>query len=205
MKEVTETQTPPPAPVSAAPEEPKKTWNHPGGKLLDLGSGSLGQKELLAVLLGSGTGKRTAMEIADLILDEFVHLPGLHRRQWPPYGPVTVAMLCRVPGVKRAKAARIWAAVEIARRMHALWGRRPDLESQDPPDARLIADILGAGVQGQSALQMAEALLRKYGSLAGLYGVNMDGWVKLRGLNSVKAVRLCAALELYHRIKHWIK
>ncbi len=201
MKGITETQTPPPVPVSAVPEEPKKTWNHPGGKLLDAGSRSLTQAELLAVLLGSGGGGRTAMDIANAILDKYAALCFLHRTNEYPPRVVTVPMLSQVPGVKRHKAARILAGVEIGRRMHAIWYFHPPRPvPAKPSETDLIADILGSGIRGRSGRRIAEALLQKYGSIAGLYDTDMDGWVKIRGLNSVKAIRLAAALELGVRI-----
>jgi len=45
-------------------------WRHPGGKLRRLGSTSLTDTELLAVILGSGSSGRSAEEIADEIISK---------------------------------------------------------------------------------------------------------------------------------------
>ena len=46
-------------------------FDHPGGKLRELGAKSLMDKELLAILISSGTNGHSAEDIADAVLEEF--------------------------------------------------------------------------------------------------------------------------------------
>jgi DNA repair protein RadC len=82
--------------------------DRPREKLLELGVESLGVNELVAILLGSGTRARSALEIANQLLDRTGGLEGLSRS--------SPAALARVPGLKSARAAKILAAFELGRR-----------------------------------------------------------------------------------------
>src|SRR6185436_19714109 len=64
--------------------------------------------ELVAVVLGSGQRARSALELANAVLDD---VGGLHRLARASHDG-----LCRVPGVGAAQAARLMAAVELGRR-----------------------------------------------------------------------------------------
>ncbi|MEW5725613.1 MAG: UPF0758 domain-containing protein [Thermodesulfobacteriota bacterium] len=54
-----------------------KDWVHPGGKLVELGPGSLTDEELLAILISTGVKGRSALEIAGEVLARFGSLEGL--------------------------------------------------------------------------------------------------------------------------------
>jgi DNA repair protein RadC len=82
--------------------------DRPREKLLELGVESLGVNELVAVLLGSGTRARSALELANQLLDRAGGLEGLSRS--------SPAALSRVPGLKDARVAKILAAFELGRR-----------------------------------------------------------------------------------------
>ncbi len=69
---------------------------------------ALGDRELVAIVLGHGAARRSALAIAQLILASTNGVHGLTR--------AGVAELVRVPGVGRAKAAQVLAAVELGRR-----------------------------------------------------------------------------------------
>jgi DNA repair protein RadC len=82
--------------------------DRPREKLERGGVDSLGDNELLAVLIGHGTAGASALEIANLVLASArgIHgLPRIHREE-----------LSGVAGVGAAVAARIQAAVELGRR-----------------------------------------------------------------------------------------
>jgi DNA repair protein RadC len=84
--------------------------DRPRERLLERGPASLTLIELLAILLGTGTSRGDVLEVAAGVL----HLAGgslraLARR---PIGE-----LGRVPGMGRAKAARVAAALELGRRL----------------------------------------------------------------------------------------
>ena len=83
--------------------------DRPRERLLAQGAPALGDRELLAVLLGTGGATGVgAHELADRLLAAFGSLPAVSR--------ATAADLQRVRGVGATKAARVVAAFEVARR-----------------------------------------------------------------------------------------
>lgn len=81
----------------------------PREKLLLHGAEFLGSNELLAVVLGTGTRRHSALELANEILQATGGLRGLARLS--PSG------LTRLPGLRSARAARLLAALELGRRV----------------------------------------------------------------------------------------
>jgi DNA repair protein RadC len=66
-------------------------------------------------------------------------------------------------------------------------------------DADLLALIWGSGTRGQSALELAQALLAGNGGLAGLLGLGLREWAGFPGIGPARASQLWAALELGRR------
>jgi DNA repair protein RadC len=84
--------------------------DRPRERLRALGPGALTAVELVAILLGTGTSERDAVAVAaEVLASGGGSLRALARR---PAG-----VLARVPGVGAAKAARLAAALELARRL----------------------------------------------------------------------------------------
>ncbi|MCI2424585.1 DNA repair protein RadC [Candidatus Acetothermia bacterium] len=81
-------------------------FDRPREKLVQRGVEALSDTELLAILLGSGSKKRTVLELAAAILTRIDHR----------IDQLTVAALQEVDGVGQAKACQIVAALEFARR-----------------------------------------------------------------------------------------
>lgn len=77
-------------------------------RALDAGVATLGDVELLAILLGTGLAGRPASVVAAALLDETAGLQGLLR-----LGPQALA---EQPGLGLAKALRIGAGLELGRR-----------------------------------------------------------------------------------------
>ena len=206
-----------PSPPHSAPEIPPpepQRLHHPGGKLVEEGAYTLKQAELLAIVIGSGVPGRPALAIANAILDEYVGLYNIHRR-------ATLAELVRIPGLGSRKAARILAAVELGRRLRRLMttpettpADRADLfsslqpspkaqpELQERSDASFLAEIIGSGIHGRPPKVIAEDLLARFGSFLGLFGQDMGDFLDIKGLNSVKIIRIAATLEIAKRIAH---
>jgi len=86
-----------------------KTWNHPGGKLIELGPSSLRDEELLAILIGSGYKGKSAEDIARELLDNYYSIAGLMGQK--------LTDIAKIKGLKDVKVVRIAAAFEIARRV----------------------------------------------------------------------------------------
>jgi DNA repair protein RadC len=82
--------------------------DRPREKLERLGAAALGDNELLALVLGSGSRQGDALALANRLLDTAGGLHGFTR-----IGPGT---LRGVSGVGRARAAQVLAAVELGRR-----------------------------------------------------------------------------------------
>ena len=82
--------------------------DRPREKLGRLGVAALGDNELLALVLGSGTRRAGALALANLVLEAAGGLHGLPG--------CTGDEMRRTPGVGAAKAAQVLAAVELGRR-----------------------------------------------------------------------------------------
>ncbi|MFN7914429.1 MAG: DNA repair protein RadC [Vicinamibacterales bacterium] len=82
--------------------------DRPREKLLQHGAGALGDNELLALIVGSGTHRLDALAVANALLQQGGGLHGLTR--------ISADALAMVGGIGRARAARVLAAVELGRR-----------------------------------------------------------------------------------------
>lgn len=100
--------------------------DRPRERLVDLGAGVLSSAELLAILLGSGSAGRTALQVGQSVLAE---AGGALR--WIARQPV--AALTAVPGVGTARAVTIHASLELGRRM-AAEGRQEGTPIRSPRD-----------------------------------------------------------------------
>jgi DNA repair protein RadC len=82
--------------------------DRPREKLLRHGAVALGDNELVAVVLGSGRHRTSALGVANELLKAHGGLHGLVR--------TSAAALSRVAGIGDAKAAQVLAAIELGRR-----------------------------------------------------------------------------------------
>jgi DNA repair protein RadC len=62
-------------------------------------------------------------------------------------------------------------------------------------DAELLAIILRVGVGGENVIRMAERLLTKFGSIAGLAQATLDELAEQHGMAQAKATQIKDALE----------
>ena len=86
-----------------------RTWQHPGGKLRELGAQALSDAELLAILISSGIKGKSAEAIAQDIIDRFGSLSGMARQPLEAF--------LQFKGLSDVKIIRIAAAFEISRRL----------------------------------------------------------------------------------------
>src|ERR1051325_7001950 len=93
--------------------------DRPREKLLGRGVSALGDNELVALVIGSGSRGRGALEVANEVLAAHGGLRGLTRASCDD--------LTRVAGVGAARAAQIVAALELGRRT---LGGKPERESK---------------------------------------------------------------------------
>ena len=82
--------------------------DRPREKLERLGTAGLGDNELLAVVLGSGSRRTDALALANRLIEQAGGLHGLTR--------ASVGDLSQVSGIGPARAAQVLAAVELGRR-----------------------------------------------------------------------------------------
>jgi DNA repair protein RadC len=66
-------------------------------------------------------------------------------------------------------------------------------------DSELLAILFGTGTRGQSAGELARALLAERGSLTALLGCTPSELARAKGVGPARATRLAAALELGRR------
>jgi DNA repair protein RadC len=83
-------------------------YDRPREKLQRHGAASLGDNELLAIVLGHGRARASALDLANAVLGVTGGAHGLVR--------VRFDELCAIPGIGRARAAQILAAIELGRR-----------------------------------------------------------------------------------------
>jgi DNA repair protein RadC len=82
--------------------------DRPREKLARLGAGALGDNELLAIVLGHGPARSSALDLANAVLAESGGLHALVRARHE--------VLTRVRGIGAARAAQMLAAIELGRR-----------------------------------------------------------------------------------------
>lgn len=124
----------------------------PRERLLAYGSKSLATAELLAILLGTGTGKMSAVGLGQRILQE------LSQHQQDPLTKlrdIAEKDLTDIPGVGPAKAATIIAAIELGKRV--LQSKPPDKTVVDDP--AIAAAALSQDLMWQAQERFAVLLL----------------------------------------------
>ncbi len=88
---------------------PKK--ERPRERLLEQGAQHLTEAELLGILIGKGTKRRTAIDLARELLDRYESLENLFSR--------SPAELMKIKGIGSAKAAILSAAFQLVRRVQS--------------------------------------------------------------------------------------
>ena len=84
-------------------------WQHPGGKLRELGAETLTDAELLSILIAPGIPGKPAESIAQEILQKFGGFKGMANQP--------LEKLLDIKGIADVKIIRIAAAFEVARRI----------------------------------------------------------------------------------------
>ena len=114
--------------------------DRPREKLQRLGVAALGDNELVAIVLGSGSRNCGALELANRLLERTGGLHGLTR--------AAVGELHQVSGVGDARAAQVLAAVELGRRtLVRATADRPQLNTPRQLAAYLLPQYGTAAVE----------------------------------------------------------
>ena len=121
--------------------------DRPREKLERLGPSALGDNELLAVILGSGSRDKGALALANTLLARAEGLVGLTRS--------SIVDLQQVEGIGRARAAQVLAAVELGRRTLLRGGaERPRLSSPEAIAQYLLPQYGAAPVEQFGVLML---------------------------------------------------
>ncbi|RMH61501.1 MAG: JAB domain-containing protein [Calditrichaeota bacterium] len=102
----------------------------PREKLERIGAESMSHAELMAILLGQGTARMNAVDLARALLKKFGTLEAI--------AGATLTELQEVPGIGPAKAVTLAAAFQLGRNMQSEAARKEQKQFTNP---RLIAEI----------------------------------------------------------------
>lgn len=166
------------------------THDRPREKLERLGCSGLGDNELLALVLGSGSRGTNALQLANDLIDEVGGLHALTR--------VTLGELHRVRGVGRARAAQVLAAIELGRRtLVRASGERPNLRSPSELAAHLLPQYASPTVE-QFGLVMLDSKSRLIRVKIVATGTIDSAIVHPREVFREAAAAAAAAIVLFH-------
>lgn len=79
-------------------------------------------------------------------------------------------------------------------------GKLRELGAEALSDSELLAVVISSGVRGRSAEAIADEVMERYGSLAGMAEVSREQLLEFRGVSDVKAHRVMAALAIGRRL-----
>ena len=112
--------------TAAVKRLPISSWSmedRPSDKMIELGTNALTDAELLSIVIGSGTHKASAVDIAK-------HLLADHQNNLHELGKAEFNEICETEGIGTSIACRIMAAIELGkRRQMAQMGEHPDLST----------------------------------------------------------------------------
>jgi DNA repair protein RadC len=130
-----------------------KNWavdDRPREKLLKKGAAALSDSEILAILIGNGSRKKSAVELAREVME-------LGKNNLNEVGKLSLKDMMRIKGIGEAKAITLAAALELGRRRQAspLFEKTMVKKSQD------IADYLQAHIKDLSVEVFAVVFLNR--------------------------------------------
>jgi DNA repair protein RadC len=158
-----------------------KNWSpedRPREKLMLKGTSALSDAELIAILIGTGSGKSTALDLSKRILDSVDH-------QLPALARLKAKDLTRIRGIGPAKAIAIVAALELGRRRKENdTGERPRVGSSQEAYDLICGDLIDLPHEEfwMLLLNRANRLIRKQRiSEGGVSGTVADPKVIFKG------------------------
>jgi DNA repair protein RadC len=164
--------------------------DRPREKLQRLGAAALGDNELLAIVLGHGRSRVSALDMANAVLETADGAHGLVRTRYDD--------LCAIPGIGQARAAQILAAVELGRRTLT----RPLRERVQIVNARSAAEFLlpqyGSRPVEQFGVVLLDTKRRVIRTLVLSVGTLDASIVHPREVFGAAAAAGAAALVLFH-------
>jgi DNA repair protein RadC len=164
--------------------------DRPREKLLCHGAAALGDNELIALVIGSGSRRGSALAVANDVLAAHGGLHGLTR--------CTCDDLVRVVGIGRARAAQVVAAVELGRRTLAR-GPSARVRIGGPQDAAafLMPRFGGRGVE-QLGIVLLDTKHRVLRTAVLAIGTLNSSAVQPREVFREAAIGGAAAIVVFH-------
>jgi DNA repair protein RadC len=108
----------------------------PREKLLTKGSDALSSAELIAILLGTGTGKTTAVDLGKSLIKKFGSIEQMSQ--------ASLKELTEIQGIGPAKAITLMAAFQLSRNMHKEVAEKEFNYFKQPSDvAKIFIPMLG--------------------------------------------------------------
>ena len=130
-----------------------KNWaldDRPREKLMVKGRESLSDSELLAILINTGSGKRSAVDLAKETL-----MKG--KNNLDELGKLSIKDLTEIPGIGEAKAITIIAALELGRRRQATF----PLNKKQVQSSKELSDFLQSKLKDYSHEVFAVVFLNR--------------------------------------------
>lgn len=81
-------------------------------------------------------------------------------------------------------------------------GKLIELGAENLTDAELLSILIGTGIKGKSAENIAEEILARFGSFKGMGNQPLENFLRIKGLGDVKIIRIAVALEIARRCVH---
>jgi len=83
---------------------------------------------------------------------------------------------------------------------HHPGGKLRDLGAENLSDSELLAILISTGVKKKTAEEIAEEILKKFGSFKGMANQPLEKFLNIKGLGDVKVIRIAATFEIARRI-----
>jgi DNA repair protein RadC len=164
--------------------------DRPREKLQRHGPAALGDNELVALVLGSGSRRRDALSVANALLAAHGGLHGLTR--------CTADDLVRIAGIGRARAAQIVAALELGRRSLA-HGTTERFRIRAPQDAAVyLMPRFGSRAVEQFGIVLLDAKHRVVRTAVLAVGGQDSSIVQPRDVFREAAIGGAAAIVVFH-------
>ncbi len=129
----------------------------PREKLLTKGSDALSSAELIAILLGTGTGKTTAVDLGKSLINKFGSIEKMAQ--------ASLKELTEISGIGPAKAITLMAAFQLSRNMHKEVAEKKFNYFKQPSDvAKIFIPMLGHEKKEVFAIAMLDTAGKYTGS-----------------------------------------
>jgi DNA repair protein RadC len=167
----------------AVPDRPRE-------KLARAGPASLGDNELVALIVSSGTRERDALTVAAGVLQAAGGTAML--------AATSLDALCRVPGVGHARAARLIAAVELGRRVLVRKGEERRRFRRPSEVAHYLMALYGASRLERFGVMLLDARQRLIRSVLISVGTEDAAQATPREVYREALMASAAALIVFH-------